>query len=242
MNELLTCLIPTSPIPRHPNTDLIEECLGSIRKYFETARIVIMVDGVRKQIEHRTEQYQEYKHRLSEKAHDLHCQLMVSWSHEQQSGMLLKTLPFVETPYVLFVEHDAILRHDPPIRWESIFKALSDNHLNMVRFYNWDKVPWHQHEYLMRGDIEVDGTRFVKTVQFSGWPFVSKTQYLRELLNKHCPYRGFMIETPLYGPVLQEPWEKNKIGIYAPDEQSRMFTHRDGRSDEATGQRDPAEW
>lgn len=202
-----------------------------------------MVDGVRKSVERRREPYEEYKRRLQEKANDLNCQLMISLEPEQQSGMLLQTLPFVETPTVLFVEHDAILRHDPPIRWNAIFKALLEQQtLNLVRFYNWDHVPWHEHEYLMRGDLIVDDTRFVKTVQFSGWPFVARTDYLRELMNEHSRSRGYMIETTLYGPVLREPWEKNKIAIYAADEQSRMFTHRDGRSDETTGERDPGEW
>lgn len=245
MNELVTVLIPTSPIPRHPNTDLIEECLKSIRGYFETARIIIMADGVRKQVESRREQYEEYRRRMSEKVSRFEygrCEMAYSLEPEQQSGVLLHVLPFVTTPYVLFVEHDAILRHDPQIRWWSIFKALEDQTLNMVRFYNWDHVPWKDHEYLMRGDIEVEGTRFVKTVQFSGWPFVARTDYLRQLMKEHCNVRSFMIETALYGPVLREPWEKNKIAIYAADEQSRMFTHRDGRTDETTGVRDPGEW
>ena len=256
MNDRVTVCIPTSPIPRHPDTSLIEECVDSIQGYysaFEYDQIIVMVDGVRPQVKHRAKQYEEYKEALHRKSLSKwgRFSFFTAEEHLHQGLMLKRVLELVATPTVLFIEHDAILRHDPAIRWGTIFKALLEERtLNMVRFYNWDHAPWHEHEYLMRGDYVLDGTRFLKTVQFSGWPFISTTEYLKTLLDRHLNGRKVMLETACYIPIASEPWEQNKIAIYAPKwiedglevEKSRMFTHRDGRTDERTGERDPGEW
>lgn len=252
-NDRVTVCIPTSPIPRHPDTSLIEECIASVRGYFPDAQILLMADGVRPSVKHRAEQYEEYKENLQVRVVPGHLCAYWGFKEHHHQGLMLKRLLWqITTPTVLFVEHDAILRHDPAIRWGTIFKALIEERtLNMVRFYNWDHAPWHEHEYLMRGDYELDGTRFIKTVQFSGWPFISTTEYLKSLLEQHLSNnQKVMLETAFYGPVAAAPWEQNKIAIYAPKwiedgleiEKSRMFTHRDGRSDEKTGERDPGEW
>jgi hypothetical protein len=240
-DQLLTVLVPTSPIPRHPSTDLIEECLGAIRQYFPTERVIVMCDGVRPQIEHRRNQYEEYLRKLPLVING-NTEMMMYDSFQHQARMTWHTLDHVNTPLVLFVEHDAILRREPRIEWDAIFNLILADEANMVRFYNWGKVPWHEHEYLMRGDLNYGGVHFVKTVQFSGWPLVSSTEYFKQLLDRVLtPGRYAMIETLAYGPVAQDPWEKNKIVIYAP-EHAHTFTHRDGRTDPVTGRRDQGDW
>jgi hypothetical protein len=244
LDSQVTILIPTSPIPRHPATDLIESCIDGIRHHFPVAHIILMVDGVRPSVEHRRAQYDEYKKNLC----DLitsgklgNTKMSVFATHAQQGIMTKNTIHHhVSTPLIMFVEHDAIFRKDPPIAWTAIFDLLLTNQANLVRFYGWQDV-WHEHEYLMRGEFDHMGSRFVKTVQYSQWPLVSRTDYHQKNLDKYVKQgQQTMIESVMYGPVVAAPWEENKIVIYL--DEALTFQHRDGRTDEATGRRDPGEW
>jgi hypothetical protein len=241
-DDQVTILIPTSPIPCHPSTEIIDEVIAGLRHYFPVAKIVIMCDGVRAQVEHRRGQYQAYVNNLMGKygTTDSNIQFNVFGEPAQQAWMIRETLKEVRTPYVLFNEHDAVLRANPPIEWDAIFHLLETEDANMVRFYHWDRI-WWEHEYLMRGEFMHSGVHFVRTVQFSGWPLVSKTLYLAQLVTNYFkPTERKMIETGLYGPVCSAPWDANKIVIYYPDN-ADTFTHRDGRSN-AQGVKDPGEW
>jgi hypothetical protein len=240
-SELLTVIVPTSPIPRHPDTSLIEECVGAIKHYFPTERIIIACDGVRPQVQHRWQQYSDYLRRLP-LLFNGNVELMVMPQFYHQARMTRLVLDQVNTPLTLFVEHDAILRSEPKIEWDAIFNLIMLDEANLVRMYNWEVCPWHEHSYLMRGDVVNYGVRFLKTVQFSGWPLVASTDYLKRLLDRFLtPGKYAMIETLVYHPVASEPWETNRMVIYAP-ENAHTFIHRDGRTDEATGKRDQADW
>ena len=240
-DDLLTILIPTSPIPSHPSTDIIDETISGIRLYFPTARIIVMCDGVRASVEHRRGQYQEYLRNLSAKYVGDRIEFCYFNDPTQQAWMtreVLKTV--VTTSLVLFNEHDACLRAYPPIQWGTIFRLLQTEYANLVRFYHWDRI-WHEHEYLMREHFIYEDVEFVQTVQFSGWPFVAKKEYLQKILTDHfAPTERKMIETGLYGPIASAPWEQNKMVIYYP-ENADTFVHRNGRVNEL-GIKDPGEW
>src|SRR5208337_4355640 len=108
LDDQITVLIPTSPIPRHPDTGLIEACIGGIRGYFPEARIIIMADGVRPAVEHRRAQYEEYRRRLADKiavGQFGQTELLLFDEPWQQAVMTQRTLEKVTTPLILFVEH-----------------------------------------------------------------------------------------------------------------------------------------
>jgi len=243
LDDQITVLIPTSPIPRHPSTDLIEECIAGIRGYFPVAKLFIMADGVRPQIEHRRGQYDEYLKRLSGKVNSLalgRTELLLFDEPWQQAEMTKRTLEKVTTPLILFVEHDAVLRSEAKIVFPDIFDLLLSGEVNLVRFYLWQDV-WWEHQYLMRGEFTHGSSRFVKTVQYSQWPLVSRTDYHRKILNEYfVPFERKMIETKMYGPVASSQWEEHKLVIYFNGEFT--FDHYDGRTDRVTSKRDVAEW
>lgn len=244
LDDLLTITIPTSPIPSHPSTALVEECIGSLRVYFPQAEIILMCDGVRAQIYHRLDQYREYLKNLSKLCGEGklgNTEMRIFSDPSQQAIMTRNTIQNnVHTPLMMFVEHDAMLRTDPKINFQAIFDLLLSSQANIVRFYAWDDI-WHEHEYLMRGEMNFEGSRFVKTVQYSQWPLVSRTDYHRAILDKYFVQgQRAMIETVMYGPVAASKWEDHKIVIYLDG--VRVITHKDGRTDQTTGQRDPAEW
>jgi hypothetical protein len=241
-DDQVTILIPTSPIPSHPSTAIIDEVIAGIRHYFPVAQIIIMCDGVRQSVEHRRQQYQEYLANLLAKygMSGQNITLKMFGDPTQQAWMTRETLKEVKTPYVLFNEHDAILKSEPPIEWDAIFHLLETDEANMVRFYHWDRI-WHEHQYLMRGEFMHSGVQFVRTVQFSGWPLVAKTFFLNQIVTNYFkPTDRKMIESGAYGPVCAVPWDQHKIVIYYPAN-ADTFTHRNGRVNEQ-GIPDPGEW
>jgi hypothetical protein len=202
-----------------------------------------MCDGIRPQVENRREQYTEYLKKLAALVNEGklgNTKLSVYANHSQQAIMTRNVLHHhVTTPLILFMEHDAVFRTEPPINFEVIFDLLLRKEANLIRFYGWKDI-WHEHEYLMRGEFTHSGQRFVKTVQYSQWPLVSRTDYHRELLKRFPAQQITMIEPAVYYPVARGAWEDNKILIYLDGE--LPFEHVDGRLDEATGVKDPAEW
>lgn len=242
-DDKVTVVIPTSPIPSHPSTDMIAEVLKAIRAYFPTAKIIICADGVRGQVEHRRSDYNQYIQALANRLTTMefgNTMMPIFTEPTQQAEMLRRVMGMIETPLILFVEHDAILRDKPPIEWGPIISLLLTGQISMVRFYHWDRI-WHEHEHLMREHFTHEGVEFVKTIQFSGWPNIAATGYYEYILNKYfIPGDRKMIETVMYGPVCNEPWEDHKIVIYYP-EQANTFNHLNGRVGE-NGVKDPGEW
>lgn len=241
----LTILIPTSPIPRHPDTSMLEECVDAVRFYLPEEPLVIMADGVRPSVEHRRQQYAEYidrVHHLVVSGRFGQATVRVFEGPSQQAIMARETLRSVTTSLIAFIEHDAILRNAPLININDICQVLSSGEANVVRLYAWGQRIWPEHEFLMRGSFTCGSSNFVRTVQYSQWPLFSRTDYHRRILDQYFkPGQRAMIETVMYSPVLRNAWEEHRIVIYGPDE-SPTFSHRNGRLDETTGYRDPAEW
>lgn len=237
VQDKITVLIPTSPIPSHPDTAMVEQTILSVRRHMPRAEIILMFDGVRPAMEHRRGQYEEYKRRLLWKCnHDWHNVLPVVFdTHTQQADMLRATLDLVRTPLVLFIEHDAYFV-DGPIQWDAIVATLLSGAANMIRLYYYAELH-PEHNYLMRGTVNLNGARFVKTVQYSQWPNVATVEFYRRILDEHFE-RGQkkMIETVMYSPVAESSWDAHKVMIYYPEGGARQWIHNNGREN------DPCDW
>lgn len=238
-DEKITVLIPTSPIPSHPETTIIDEVVASVRRDLPNSEIIIMMDGVRPAVEHRRAQYEEYKRRLLWKAnHEWKNVLCAHFDHPtQQADMTRWVLDnMVKTPYVLFMEHDAVLLTERHINWDAIVATIDAGEANMVRLY-WRPQIHPEHLYLMRGSYRSGGTVFERTVQYSQWPNVASAAFYRRILADHFPVgKPAMIETVMYSPVVEYPWDRYKVVIYTPDGDACVWVHRNGR------QGDPADW
>jgi hypothetical protein len=259
IDSKVTVCIPTSPIPSHPSTYIIEKVLKSVRFHLPEAKIIVMADGVRKSVEYRRGQYEQYIQNLAMVISSMkygNTIMPIFEKPTQQTGMMNHVLKNeITTPLVLFIEHDTFLvtdvnprdvdgvtrKEDCPIEWDEIAKVILSGQLNMVRFYAWEKI-WHEHEYLMCGDF-VDGyTRFVKTKQYSQWPNIASTVFYKRILVEHFkPTDAFMIEPTMVSPVSTHPWEDYKIAIYHPQPNARRFYHMNGRVG-SDGQKDPSDW
>jgi hypothetical protein len=256
IDDQITVVIPTSPIPDHPSTVIIEKTIQSIRFHLPESQIIVMADGVRPQVEHRRAQYEEYKNQLSKRLLDYgRIEMAVFDQPTQQAWMLRETLKQITTPLVLFIEHDTYLPttwsprddgsthpEDCTFAWQDIADIIMSGQVNMVRFYLWQQI-WHEHEHLMHGKLIQGNSTFVKTTQYSQWPCIAAADFYRKILTEHFqPTERKMIEIGMYGPVANAPWEQYRIAIYYPEPNARRFYHMNGRVDTVTGVRDPAEW
>ncbi len=240
--DLITVLVPTSPIPSHPSTAIIDETLDSIDAAgLDACEVLVMADGVRPEQADRAADYAEYLRRLSwSLAHErANVVPLVFPEHRHQAAMTRVALEQVRTPLILFAEHDTPLVGEIP--WESMAGAIltAPCKVDVIRLHH-ESVVLRVHRYLMAGKIEdVRGVPLWRTAQWSNRPHLASTGWYRAMLGRHFPpeCRTF-IEDKYYG-VIATPWVERqewgneaKLWLYHPEGNIKRSTHLDGREDQ----------
>lgn len=236
MRGVVTVLVSTSPIPSHPSTKLIEETVASVRRHLPDAEIVLMCDGVRAEQEHRRADYDEYLHRLLWlAAHEWDSAVpLAADDHQHQANMTRRALTLVDTPLILFMEHDTPLVTDEPIDWPAVTEALLADELDLVRFHHEAHI-LDCHRYLMvdQEPQSVKGCPVMRTRQWSQRPHVARVDFYRRLLDDHFPPSArTMVEDLAYSVVQRYPWRFHRLAIYAPQPNMKRSLHTDGREGE----------
>ena len=228
----ITVLVSTSLIPSHPDTEIIETTMASIKDYLPDAPIILMIDGLREQDSGRQDDYEEYVRRILWRANHQWDALPIVFSeHTHQAQMTRQALEQVRSPLVLFVEHDTPLRGEIP--WDRMIPLLANDELDVIRLnHDWRIHPEHQTLMVDLQPITVGGLPLVRTRQWSQRPHLARIDFYREFLDKwFAPDARCYIEDRMYG-VVQETgsWIDWRLAIYAPDgDQSRSY-HLDGRA------------
>ena len=233
--DTITVVIPVSPIPSHPSTDIIEETIKSIRYHLPESEIIVTFDGVRQEQEHMRESYEEH----------IRCFLWKcrKWGkvtpyifdeHKHQSGMMRFVIDTIKTPLIMYVEQDTPIVTDEPIDWDLIKKALLSGRSNTIRLHHEGVIP-QEHLELIIGKPE---DHLLKTVQWSQRPHISSTAFYRRIMaeeftkNSKC-----FIEDLMHGRVMQafnndgeQGWNQWRLHIYFPDKKNiKRSYHNDGR-------------
>lgn len=239
VNELITVIVPTSPIPSHPSTAVLHETLLTVRDHLPTAEIIITADVHPGQPRH-ADDYAEYLWRMVLSCHlDWGRTLPVLMDrHQHQTGMLHEALRLVRTPLVLYVEHDTPLTPDRPIEWGACASALLGNELDLIRFHH-EALILDDHLHLMpdgRNRSLVSGAPIARTVQWSQRPHLARTDYYRRIAAEHLRQPGRMIEDVMHSVVEsawlddgEEGYRRHRLGLYAPDGDIKRSYHLDGR-------------
>lgn len=237
-DDLITILMPTSPIPSHPKTGMIEETIDSIRQRLPHAEILLMVDGVRAEQADRRDAYSEYVRRLIWMSmHHWHNVLVLNFEeHLHQGLMTRRTLEQVRTPTILFVEHDTPLCGSIP--FEDIARTVMSGDVYVVRLHHEANV-LEPHEYLMldRKSQDVHGVPMKRTVQWSQRPHVASSVFYKQMAERYFGLNSrTMIEDVMYGVVENHwrehsvaGWEKFKLWMYTPEGDIKRSYHLDGR-------------
>lgn len=233
--DRITVLMPTSPIPSHPSTGIIEQTVASIRQRLPLAEIIIMADGVRPELEHRREAYEEYLESLVWLCRKWKAVPLVFGEHQHQANMTRRALELVRTDLMLFVEHDTPLVGEIP--WRQIGHFVLNDDFHVVRFHHEQTIP-DEHRYMMRGTTTIgkDGQdwRFVPTVQWSQRPHLARTDQYRKWIEKFFPITSnTMIEDLLHGIVANADWDEFRVAIYAPKGSIQRSIHLDGRGSDS---------
>lgn len=239
----LTVLIPTSPIAAHPDTSIIETTVGSVRHWLPDAEILIMCDGVRPEQEHYRDRYEQYLNRLLWLTGTKWDRVLpvVHDEHLHQVGLTRRALDMVETPLVLFVEHDTPLVTDCPIDFPALTAAVLSGECDVIRLHHEALVlPDHEHLMLDREPQDVHGAPLLRCVQWSQRPHVASTGFYRRVLAEDFPadYVG-MIEDRVHGVVESAwrdfglaGWHRYRLWMYSPDGQIKRSYTLDGRGDD----------
>lgn len=226
--DAMTVIIPTSPIPSHPSIDIIDQTIKSIR-YHTDAKIIITIDGVREEQKNRTEAYTLYIQRLLWKCNFEYQNVVpvIFDTHVHQSGMMKKALEMVDTPLLLYVEHDTPLVTDMEIDWGNLSLKLLNAEANVIRFHYESEIP-KEHEYLMlekKGDL-------LHTKQWSQRPHFARTSFYRDVMRFFSDQSNCFIEDRLYGKCVEGNADDWKVFIYHPKGSIKRSLNLDGRAND----------
>lgn len=239
---MITAVVPTSPIPSHPETAILEETFNSIRHHLPDAEIILTFDGVRSEQDERRGDYEEYVRRalwLADKQFGNICPIVFD-QHAHQTGMMRAALAEIRTPLLLYVEHDTPLVVDEPIAWDAITRFVPRN--GLVRFHHEAHIP-EEHGHMMHGAVAMAvnsgaESRFVRTSQWSQRPHIATVAFYRRVMATcFTPDSRSFIEDKMHGVCDEaykidgmDGWEQYPLWIYSPDTNIKRSYHLDGRA------------
>lgn len=237
--DMITVLIPSSPILAHPDTAMIEQCVRDVRAKLPESEIIIMLDGVRAEQEDRRADYEQYVNRVTWLCQNEWKNVMplIFKEHSHQATMTREALKHVATPCILFVEHDAPITPDCDFDWSGLTSAVMTGEANLIRFHHEARI-LEEHEPLMLGPVEqICGAPMRKTYQWSQRPHLASIAFYRQFLDNYFnPESRTMIEDVMHGAVIEAVrrdgilgWQQFRLWIYTPEGNVKRSYHLDGR-------------
>lgn len=229
LDQLLTVVIPVSPIKSHPSTKILDETIESIRFHLPNVKIIISFDGVREEQADLGSNYREHIRAVLYKYRDIYP--MIFGEHKHQSGMMKALLDnHITTPLVMYVEQDTPLEKEY-IAWGEIYHMIESGESNLVRFHHESSIPT-EHNHMMlnkKGD-------FTQTVQWSQRPHIASTAFYRRIMSEFSEKSNCFLEDHLHGVVWNSFVKDGKLAynqwllhIYTPEGNIRRSYHTDGR-------------
>jgi hypothetical protein len=258
-----TIIINTSLIKTHPSLLMFNASFDSLRYLHGLPRkapIVITIDGLMSE-GHTHYHYEpndtyENRQRLQDYVRNLRLKFKgdkhVTILHSYTSGLLTVNLrmamDFVNTKYVLVVQHDLRFIHD--VDYKAMVQSMEDNPeiLNIIRFAH-DKNSLHQN-YLKLEHVEdksfcntifrdkKNGLEYVPQAFSDQNHFTTKDYYLW-MLDRLGPTPRFM-ETAMMKEGFDEVRNCRKFGqwLYGPEGSGPYIEHLDGYNKEEIAESD----
>lgn len=219
---VITVVVPVSPIPSMPSTEILDETIGSIRHWHPDAEIMLCFDGVRAEQEYMRADYDEFIRRALWNAdHDRKavCPFIFE-THHHQVGMLRAVMDEIKTDLLLFVEQDAPLVTDEPIDWDASVEMITSGRADIIRYAHEAVVP-QEHSHMMLG---IEG-QFMRTCQFSARPHLASVAYYRRILASHfSPKACSFIEDVMHSVCHQayildgiNGWRQHRLWYFHPE-------------------------
>lgn len=230
----ISVIIPVSPIKSHPDTAILDETINSVRYHLPDAEIFITFDGIRKEEDQVSAEYNEHIRRILWKYKNKNIVPIIFDKHIHQVGMAKEVMQQVKTPLVLYVEQDTPLVIDYKIEWEDLAKRIIRGESNLIRFHFEAFVP-KEHSHMMIGKPE---NSLLKTVQWSQRPHLASTAFYKRILsdnfsNKANCFIEDLMHSRVYEAYLNDGilgWNQWRLHIYHPDGNIKRSYHTDGRA------------
>lgn len=241
-HSLITVLVTCSPITSHPDTAILEETVASVRERLAGSEIVLAFDGVRPEQEARRADYEEHIRRVLWLAdHSWGNTLpLINDRHLHQAVAAKRALEHIQTPLLLFAEHDTPLCGDIP--WSEIAETILAGDANVVKLHHEASI-LEPHRYLMldQEPQKVRGVPMSRTIQWSQRPHLASVAWYRGLLDRYFPHdeKNF-VEDVVYGRLIAAHKRDGEMGwlsgwrtwIYTPEGNIQRSGHTDGRAGE----------
>jgi hypothetical protein len=224
----ITVIIPTSTIPSHPSTEIIDQTISDVRKKLPNSEIILMFDGLNEHYADRKDVYEEYIRRTLWKCNFEWKNVLPLIFDEpsHQVKMTREALKYVKTPTILFVEQDAPICPDPEFDYSfnELVKTIESGQAQLVRFHHEASI-LESSKHLMIGNIEmVNGVPMQRTIQYSQRPHLASTAFYRNMLDFYFSKDCYtMIEDVIYGKVIEDyekmgmqGWFQWRLWVFAP--------------------------
>lgn len=239
----VTGVITTSPVPASPDLDHLDVTIRAMRQHFGVdAPILLAVDGVRpEQCEQLGAAWDNACHRILHNARHVWDNVEVCWQHGEwlhQAGTLRRAIRRVETPVVLFCEHDTPLVTDHDLPVGRLVELVESGEFDVIRFHHEASV-LDVHEHLMAGDVRhYDDVSVRPTVQWSQRPHLASTAYYADVLDAYFTDESrTMVEDTMHSVCVTAwneygaaGWNRHRLGLFHPagDNIKRSY-HLDAR-------------
>lgn len=242
----VTVLVTVSPVPSHPSTQMVQDCIASARTRLPGVAVIVMADGVRTDLQERRVQYADHLERLRAIAADDDRMELVEWAEWQHQARMVRhaLADLVTTPLVILAEHDTTLAGD--IDFDSLVNVMHSGEAKCVRFHHEARVlPEHEHLSIRGSEVEmVQGVPLIATAQYSARPHLADADWYRWLLGPRFmhPESVSFIEDAVWGRIVADwhdegtaGWERHRLWIYAEEDENGSIVHSrtcDGRQDD----------
>jgi hypothetical protein len=234
--ESISIVVPTSPVPSHPSTSVIDLALQSIRRHLPDCPMLIQADGVRPEQEKFRDQYEAYLLRMDDGINAGKygpCKMVRFPEFRHQAAMMRETIDRLTTPLLFYLEHDFLMLPEY-VDWKGIAKAILSGEVNQVRLYYWSSIiPEHGALMVDKEPIFVCGVPLLRTLQWSQHPQIASIEFYRKILSYFSADARTMIEDRIYGKVASTPWPDMRCSIYAPMPYLKRESHLHAREEES---------
>ena len=247
MEQLLTIVITTSPIPTHPNTNIIESTIDSLMniKEIKNCKIIITFDGCND--ERFNVRYEQYKININEliknkyEFRNVICVYADEYVH--QTNTIRNSMKYINTPFMFVIEHDWLIFGDIKFReiisvmnmYKKIIKCVRLNYLSGYMYSNKLYPP-----FVVPEPIDFNGVKLIYTDKWSCHPHISHKDsyefYFHFISDKTRCY----MEEILYGMEYTRI-QINHLNFYEfgtwiygePSDNMLHIRHIDGRNSES---------
>ena len=211
ISELLTVVITTSALPRHPCSALLDEIIGSIHRHCEGSlhcRMLIVADGYNLSQENKpsrwkrgivsqleVDRYEAHKRAIrflcsSSKGPYAHADLLEQPCRRGFTLGVCRALRCVHTPFVLVVQHDRPMMRDVPLC--DILAAMRKHpqleHVSLptAMTLSYENLVLSKYGIVLSNfDVHHRSMRFVPLLQFLDTTHVASTSAYLALMRRH---------------------------------------------------------